>query len=223
MTGARCCGSPASVRSSSTRRCWTARGRVTYLVLDLDPPEGAGFDRLIGAAHLVREALTSSGLSGAAKTSGSKGIHVVVPLSVDTPVEAAMAATRALAARTERLDPAAVTTAFLKEERQGRVYVDPTRAGGASLACAYGPRARPGVPVSFPVAWADLDRVRPQDFTVRTAPELLGDADPWQASLPAPQDLPDDLLAEGHAIPVPRVVAMHEGKRRARARRETSP
>jgi DNA primase len=171
----------------------------------------------------VREALTASGLSGAAKTSGSKGIHVLVPVVEDTSVEDAMAVTRALAARTERLDPASVTTAFLKEERHGKVYADPTRSGGASLACAYSPRARPGVPVSFPVAWGDLDRVTPSDFTVRTAPGLLGKADPWRDSLPAPQPLPADLVAEGKAIPIPRVVAMHEGKRRARARRETPP
>jgi bifunctional non-homologous end joining protein LigD len=201
----------------------SGEGRVTYLVLDLDPPEGAGFDHVVRAAHLVREALDESGVSGAPKTSGSKGIHVVVPIVSDTPVEDAMAATRALAARTERLDPAAVTTAFLKEERHGKVYVDPTRAGGASLACAYSPRARPGVPVSFPVAWSDLDRVTPADFTVRTAPGLLGDADPWRVSLPEPQALPQDLVAEGHAIPVPRVVAMHEGKRRARDRRQSAP
>jgi bifunctional non-homologous end joining protein LigD len=201
----------------------SGEGRVTYLVLDLDPPEGAGFDHVVRAAHLVREALDESGVSGAPKTSGSKGIHVVVPIVSDTPVEDAMAATRALAARTERLDPAAVTTAFLKEERHGKVYVDPTRAGGASLACAYSPRARPGVPVSFPVAWSDLDRVTPADFTVRTAPALLGDADPWRVSLPEPQALPPDLVAEGHAIPVPRVVAMHEGKRRARDRRRSAP
>jgi DNA ligase D-like protein (predicted polymerase) len=194
-------------------------GRATYLVLDLDPPEGAAFEHVVRAAHLVREALTASGLSGAAKTSGSKGVHVVVPVVATTPVEDAMAVTRALAARAERLDPAAVTTAFIKDDRQGKVYVDPTRSGGASLACAYSPRARPGAPVSFPVAWSDLDRVSPGDFTVRTAPGLMADADPWRASLPSPQELPDDLVAEGHAIPVPRVAAMHEGKRRARARR----
>jgi DNA ligase D-like protein (predicted polymerase) len=197
-----------------------AEGHVTFLVLDLDPPEGAGFAHVVRAAHLVREALAAAGLDGAAKTSGSKGVHVVVPVTPDTRVEDAMAATRALAARTERLDPAAVTTAFLKEERQGKVYADPTRAGGASLACAYSPRARPGAPVSFPVAWAELDDVTPADFTIRTAPGLLGDADPWRASLPAPQSLPAELVAEGHAIPIPRVVAMHEGKRRARARRQ---
>jgi DNA primase len=72
--------------------------------------------------------------------------------------------------------------------------------------------------VSFPVGWDDLDRVTPRDFTVRTAPGLLGDADRWADQLPAPQALPEDLLEEGRAIPVARVAAMHEGKRRKRAR-----
>jgi DNA primase len=73
--------------------------------------------------------------------------------------------------------------------------------------------------VSFPVSWDELDRVSPADFTIHTAVGLLGDADPWRDALPAPQRLPADLVEEGHAIPVPRVQAMHEGKRRARARR----
>jgi hypothetical protein len=63
--------------------------------------------------------------------------------------------------------------------------------------------------------------VRPADFTVSTAPALLGDADPWAAALPEPQELPAELVAEGHTIPVARVQAMHEGKRRARAKRES--
>jgi hypothetical protein len=69
------------------------------------------------------------------------------------------------------------------------------------------------------VAWADLDSVRPGEVTVRTAAELLGDGDPWAALLPEPQQLPADLVAEGHTIPVARVQAMHEGKRRKRAAR----
>ena len=84
----------------------------------------------------------------------------------------------------------------------------------------YSPRVRPGAPVSFPVAWDDLAGVHPTDFTIRTAPELLGDADPWADALPAPQALPADLVEQGHTIPVARVAAMHEGKRRARARRQ---
>ncbi len=195
------------------------RARVTHLVLDLDPPERASFADVVRAAHLVHEALAGAALEGAIKTSGSKGIHVIVPAVSSTSVDDAMAATRALAARTERLDPSAVTTAFLKEDRHGKVFVDPTRSGGASLACAYSPRARRGVPVSYPVGWDDLDSVHPGDFTVLTAPALLRDRDPWREQMPSPQVLPDDVVAEGHAIPIPRVAAMHEGKRRARARR----
>ena len=75
------------------------------------------------------------------------------------------------------------------------------------------------MPVSFPVAWEDLDRIRPADVTVTTAAGRL-QGDPWRTSMPAPQRLPGDLVAEGHEIPVARVQAMHEGKRRARARRD---
>jgi DNA primase len=84
---------------------------------------------------------------------------------------------------------------------------------------AYSPRVRPGVPVSFPVAWEDLDDITPADFTVHTALRQLGDGDPWADHMPRAQRLRDALIAEGHAIPVARVQAMHEGKRRARARR----
>jgi DNA primase len=73
--------------------------------------------------------------------------------------------------------------------------------------------------VSFPVAWDDLDSVTPGDFTLHTAVRALGDGDPWAEHMPEPQPLPADLVAEGHTIPIARVQAMHEGKRRARARR----
>jgi hypothetical protein len=71
------------------------------------------------------------------------------------------------------------------------------------------------------VPWDDLGDITPRDFTVHTAPGLLGSAS-WAAALPAPQRLSPDLVAEGHAIPVARVQAMHEGKRRARAARRES-
>ena len=194
--------------------------RVTHLVLDLDPPEGDSFPAAVRAAHLVRGALDELGLAGAVKTSGAKGVHVFVPVDTTPPPEDAAAATRAIAARAERLDPAIATTAFMKEDREGKVFVDATRVGGATVISAYSPRVRPGVPVSFPVAWDDLDDVSPQDFTVHTALGILGDADPWAAAMPAPQRVPADLIAEGHEIPVARVQAMHEGKRRkARAKR----
>ncbi|SCL65055.1 DNA polymerase domain-containing protein [Micromonospora peucetia] len=193
--------------------------RPTHMVLDLDPPEGDSFGLAVAAARLVRQALADAGLAGAVKTSGAKGVHVFVPVAEGATVEDMAAATRAVAARAERLDPALAPTAFIREDRGGKVFVDSTRAGGATVVAAYSPRLRPGVPVSFPVDWADLGDVTPADFTIRTVPALVADSDPWAERLPAPQQLPADLVAQGHTIPVARVQAMHEGKRRARARR----
>lgn len=192
--------------------------RASRLVLDLDPPADDAFDHVVAAARLVERALRDTGLTGMIKTSGAKGLHVVVPLQ-PTALDDAAAATRALAARAAALAPEIATTAYLKQDRGGRVFVDSTRAGGATIAAAYSPRARPGVPVSFPVGWDDLESIAPADFTIRTALALLDGRDPWRAGLPAPQALPADLVAQGHAIPVARVQAMHEGRRRARARR----
>jgi DNA ligase D len=195
--------------------------RPTHLVLDLDPPSADAFGVAVRAAFLVRQALADCGLAGAVKTSGAKGVHVFVPLVVaETTIDEVAAATRAIAARAERLDPALATTAFIREDRGGKVFLDSTRAGGATVAAAYSPRIRPGAPVSFPVAWSELDRVAPSDFTVHTAAGLIGDGDPWAELMPAPQALSSDLIEEGRAIPVARVQAMHEGKRRARARRD---
>ncbi|AXB43601.1 DNA polymerase domain-containing protein [Amycolatopsis albispora] len=199
------------------------RVHPTHLVLDLDPPAGDDFDVVVRAAFLVREALANDGLRGLVKTSGSKGVHIFVPLAPDQAIDDVAAATRALAARAERIDPVLATTAFIREDREGKVFLDSTRAGGATVVAAYSPRLRPGTPVSFPVSWDDLDRVKPADFTLHTAPGLLGDADPWAEQMPEPQRLPADLVEEGHTIPIARVQAMHEGKRRARARRDDDP
>jgi bifunctional non-homologous end joining protein LigD len=235
----------------------------TGLVLDLDPPDGADFAVVVATALLARRALADAGLTGAVKTSGSTGLHVVVPVhgspaedvaaatraladagltgAVKTsgstglhvvvpvhgsPAEDVAAATRALAARTAALDPELATTAYVVAERGDRVFVDSTRSGRGTIAVAYSPRLRPGLPVSTPVGWEELSAwddatgIRPGTVTVGTARERFGDTDPWAAAQPAPQQLPADLVAEGHTIPVARVAAMHEGKRRARAARE---
>jgi DNA ligase D-like protein (predicted polymerase) len=207
----------------------------THLVLDIDPPEVAtagdagavaprsAFAVAVRAAELVRHALDEAGLAGAVKTSGAKGVHVFVPVSGAT-IEDCAAATRALAVRAERVDPELATTAFVKQDRHGRVFLDSTRAGGATVVAAYSPRVRPGAPVSFPVRWTDLGAIAPADFHLRNAAGLLAGADTWADLMPAPQALSQDLIAEGHAIPVARVQAMHEGKRRKRAAaKQTQP
>jgi DNA ligase D-like protein (predicted polymerase) len=194
--------------------------RPSHLILDIDPPEGAGFGPVAGAAHLVRQALADLSLAGAVKTSGSKGVHIFVPLDGAATTFEVAAATRAIGARAERLDPALATTAFIREDRAGKVFIDSTRAGGATVAAAYSPRIRPGVTVSCPVPWDDLAGVTTRDFTIHTVPGLLGDTDPWAELMPPPQHLSPELIEEGQAIPIARVQAMHEGKRRARARRE---
>jgi bifunctional non-homologous end joining protein LigD len=198
----------------------------THLILDLDPPAEvagvAGFALAVRAAQLVHQVLTDAGLAGAAKSSGAKGVHVFVPLAAAAMSDVA-AATRAIAARAEQIDPDLATTAFIREDRHGKVFLDSTRAGGATVVAVYSPRVRPGAPVSFPVAWADLAEVTPGDFTIRSVPGQLGGADRWADQMPPPQTLPADLVAEGHEIPIARVQAMHEGKRRARARRTADP
>lgn len=190
----------------------------THLVLDLDPPDAGAFGLAVQAARLVREVLADAGMAGVVKTSGAKGVHVFAPVTGAT-TEQVAAATRAVGVRAERLDPALATTAFIREDRGGKVFLDSTRAGGATVVATYSPRIRPGVPVSFPVRWDDLDGVVPADFTLRTVTRALADGDPWAELMPAPQPLDPGLVEEGRTIPVARVQAMHEGKRRARARR----
>ena len=193
--------------------------RMTHLVLDIDPPTASAFAEAVRAARVVRQVLLELGLTAALKTSGAKGLHLFVPIKSDVTLEDAAAATRAISVRAELLDPDTVTSAFIKEERGGKVFVDATRVGGATVVAAYSPRIRPGAPVSFPLEWEALDDVSPAHFTVPTAARLLGKSDPWATQMPALQSLSAALIEEGRAIPVARVRAMHEGKRRARSAR----
>ena len=189
---------------------------MTHLVLDIDPPHADAFAEAVRAACVVHQVLVDEGLDAVIKTSGAKGLHIFVPIDTSVSIDAAAAAARAIAARAERLDPDAVTSAFMKEDRDGKVFVDATRVGGATVAAAYSPRVRPGTPVSFPVDWDALDDISPADFTVLTAVHHLRDDDRWTSRMSQPQALSAALVEEGRTIPVGRVQAMHEGKRRAR-------
>lgn len=175
---------------------WTSRvdhlDRPDHLVFDLDPIEG-GFEMAVRAALLLREVLEEAGLQGAAKTSGSKGVHVYVPLVRRHSFGQVRQAAVELGGRLEQRAPGLATAEFRLANRRGRVYIDAGRNGkGAHVIAPYSPRARPGGPVSFPVPWDDLSQVRPADFTIRTVPELLaGGRDPWRALMPKAQTIPD--------------------------------
>ncbi len=192
--------------------------RPLYMVLDLDPPAAAGFAAAARAATLVRIALQEHGLTGAVKTSGAKGLHVFVPVTGASHEDVAAAA-RGIAARVEQLDPTLATTAFMKEHRGNRVFIDATRVGGATVVSAYSPRIRPGVPVSFPLSWDEVGRVSPGDFTIHNAAQLAAERPSWRDMLPKAQRLPARLVEAGASIAPGRAQAMREGKRRARSTR----
>ena len=177
---------------------WLSRAdrleRPTHIVFDLDPPEG-GYERAVDAAVVVRGILDDLGLASAVKTSGSKGVHVYVPLERRYPYEEARRAADEIAARAAAAAPERVTTEWKRAERHGRVLVDVARNwAGAHVAAPYSPRARPGAPVSFPVTWERLAEVQPSDFTIRNVPEMLAGGDPWNELMPDPQRLPRELL-----------------------------
>ncbi len=192
--------------------------RPTHLVVDLDPDPAHGFAAAVEVAHAVREVLDDAGLAGLPKTSGAKGLHVFVPVGPELGHDDAAAALRAIAARVAARAPSIATTAFIKDDREGKVFVDATRAYGSTVSSSpRSPRIRPGVPVSMPVAWADLAHTRPGDHTILDTPARLGSSDPWRDLMPPEQQVPSDLIEEGRTIPVARVAAMHEGKRRRRS------
>ena len=148
----------------------------------------------VRAARVVRQVLVDEGLDAVIKTSGAKGLHIFVPIDGGVSMEEAAAATRAIAARAEGLDPDTLTSAFMKDDREGKVFLDSTRVGGATVVAAYSPRVRPGAPVSFPLDWDELDDVPPADFTVLTAVSRLGDGDRWATRMPQPQRLGSECL-----------------------------
>jgi bifunctional non-homologous end joining protein LigD len=170
--------------------------RPTHLVLDIDPPDGQ-FSRAVEVALLAREALGEFGLDGAVKTSGSKGVHVYVPLARRHTFEDVRLAATRVGQRVVASAPDLITMEFRKAGREGRVFLDTTRNGpGAHIVAAYSPRARPGAPVSFPVRWESLQQVKPGDFTIRNAPMLVGEhGDLWSDLMPKPQSLPGSLVA----------------------------
>jgi bifunctional non-homologous end joining protein LigD len=173
-----------------------ATDRPDRLVLDLDPDEGLPYGRVVEAALDAREVLKGIGLEAWVKTTGGKGLHVVVPFRPAHGWDVVKAFARALAEDFARRAPEAFTATASKAARRGRIYIDYLRNGeGATTVVPYSARARAGLPVALPLAWEDVRRVHPGDFTVRTVPDLLArrKRDPWADLRASKQRLPAAL------------------------------
>ena len=171
--------------------------RPDLFVVDIDPPDDA-FDAAVEVAFLVLEVLDDLGLSTLVKTTGGKGIHLVVPIVRHVSAERLRHAATRLAEIAVDRNPDLITSEFRKAKRGGRVMLDPSRNGpGATLVAPYSPRARAEAAVSFPVLPKDLRKVSPGDFTIATAPKLLKGPGPkvWaRAAEGGRQRLPASLL-----------------------------
>lgn len=151
------------------------------LRIDLDPQPGRDFGDAVTAALGLRDVLTELGLTAYAKTSGNRGVHVHARIDADHEFLDVRHGVIAIARELERRMPDHVTTAWWKEERGQKVFVDFNQANrDRTIASAYSPRPLPGAPVSMPVAWDDLESVHPKDFTVHTVPQMVrSGTDPW--------------------------------------------
>ena len=166
---------------------WGARmdrpDRPDRLIFDLDPDVSLSFARVCAAAREVRSVLESLGLVSFVKTTGGKGLHVVVPIrrTVEWPTLRDFAAR--LAARIEGVSPTRYTTNASKRARHGKIYIDHLRNSfGATSVAPFSTRARPGATVSTPVAWDELDSLRSADcYTVANIQRRLSHqrSDPW--------------------------------------------
>lgn len=151
------------------------------LRIDLDPQPGRSFEDAVEAALALSELLAELGLTGWAKTSGNRGVHVFARVKPTHEFLDVRHGVIGIARELERRLPDLVTTSWWKEERGERVFVDFNQAcRDRTIASAYSPRPLPGAPVSMPVTWAELPSVTPADFTVLTVPGIVADrGDAW--------------------------------------------
>jgi len=177
------------------------------IVFDLDPGEGERWERVLEAATLVRGLLQELGLESWLKTSGGKGLHVVVPLAPRETWDTVKDFAQAVVAQLARVIPQRFSARMGAANRVGKIFVDYLRnSHGATTAAAFSARARPGLGVSMPVTWDELATLKRGDhWNVRTAREHLSflPADPWQDYWSCRQTLSAGLRTLGLSRPGP--------------------
>ncbi len=150
------------------------------LRIDLDPQPGRDFADVVEAARGLKEVMEGIGLTPFVKTSGSRGLHVYSRIAPTREFLDVRHGVIGIARELERRMPDLVTTAWWKEERGERIFVDYNQANrDRTIASAWSPRALPGAPVSMPVAWSELDGLTAGEWTVHSAPERAKGENPW--------------------------------------------
>jgi len=161
----------------------TAVDNPDELRIDLDPQPGTDFGDVVTTAGVIREVLADLGWVGFPKTSGGRGVHVYIRIQPRWSFVEVRRAAIALAREAERRRPDAITTAWWKEERGTRVFLDFNQmARDRTIACAYSLRANARATASTPVTWDELTEVEPDDFDLRTVPKRFAEiGDPHAA------------------------------------------
>jgi bifunctional non-homologous end joining protein LigD len=179
------------------------------LVFDLDPGEGVEVPEIVAAALDIRERLEAIGLAAFCRTSGGKGLHVVVPLQPEQPWDMVRSFCRSFAEAASEAAPDKYLAHVKLADRPGRILIDWLRNGlGSTAVASFCPRARPGAGVATPLAWRELTpKLDPGSFTLRTVPQRLAKlkAEPWaefetsRRSLPAAPERPARVKPAGTA------------------------
>ena len=174
--------------------------RPDRLVMDLDPGEGVEWASIVDAAFELREALECVGLTSFLRTTGGKGLHVVVPLVRRSGWDEVKGFARQVAVGFARRDPGRFVATAKKSERAGRIYVDYLRNGwGATAIASYSIRARPGAPVATPLRWDELPKLSRSDrYDVDTIPRRLASlqTDPWEGFFDLKQSITRKMLED---------------------------
>ena len=176
------------------------RSLASPLIFDFDPDESLGWDKVVEAVNVLRKLLETLGLRAFIKTTGGKGLHVVIPVEPTRDWDDAKAFCKAIAELLVRTFPDRFTSKITKSTREGRIFVDYLRnAENATAIAPYSVRAKANAPVAMPIAWEQLkDDLRFDRFNVRNVPSLLRRRrrDPWAELADVRQTLTDAMLEQ---------------------------